>query len=89
LKENGDPINEILLLKNIDHKNIVKFYGYSIKSDDGNLVVITELIKNGSLDQNLKKLTLFQKYNILIDISNGLNYLHSREPPIIHRYIKY
>jgi serine/threonine protein kinase len=36
-----------------------------------------------------KKLTLFQKYNILIDICNGMSFLHSLSTPIVHRGINY
>jgi serine/threonine protein kinase len=45
---------------------------------------------NGNLleyTKNKKKLTLKQKYHILIDISNGMIFLHSKSTPIIHRGI--
>jgi serine/threonine protein kinase len=44
-------------------------------------------MKNGSLSDYLdqKKLTLKQKFNIIIDICNGMSFLHSKATPIIHR----
>jgi serine/threonine protein kinase len=45
-------------------------------------------MKNGNLTQFLKgenKLNEFQKYNILLDICNGMIFLHSLSTPIIHR----
>ena len=40
-----------------------------------------------SLAQCLDEVTLplSVKYNILLDVANGLNYLHRKNPPIIHR----
>jgi hypothetical protein len=46
------------------------------------------MMRNGSLCSYLKngnKLSIDQKYNILIDISNGMSFLHSLSTPIIHR----
>jgi serine/threonine protein kinase len=43
---------------------------------------------NGSLDKKIKSLNLKEKYKILIDICDGMEYLHSRSPPIIHRDLK-
>ena len=45
-------------------------------------------MENGCLNDFLnsnKKLTILQKYNILIDICNGMSFLHSLNTPIIHR----
>jgi serine/threonine protein kinase len=45
-------------------------------------------MNNGSLDKHLKNLTMYQKYQILIDICSGMDYLHNRTPPIVHRDLK-
>jgi WNK lysine deficient protein kinase len=80
-------ITEIVLLKNIDHSNIIKYYGYS-EDNNGNFLIITELMKCGCLSDYLKgdkKLTLLQKYNILYDVCKGMIFLHSQTCPIVHR----
>ena len=60
--------------------------------DQPNLCLISELVKNCSLFQALHKsqerLTLENRFNIAIQISQGLEYLHSCSPPIIHRDLK-
>jgi serine/threonine protein kinase len=43
---------------------------------------------NGSLESKISSLNFKQKYNILIDIACGIEYLHSKIPPIIHRDLK-
>jgi serine/threonine protein kinase len=45
-------------------------------------------MNNGSLDKHLKNLTILQKYEILINIASGMDYLHSNSPPIVHRDLK-
>jgi tRNA A-37 threonylcarbamoyl transferase component Bud32 len=80
-------LSEILLLKNLDHINIVKYYGYSIDFI-GNFYIVTEYCSNGSLDNHISDLSLKNRFSILHDICSGLNYLHSFSTPIIHRDIK-
>jgi serine/threonine protein kinase len=82
-------LSEILLLKNLNNNNIIKYYGYSIDYI-GNFYIITEYCSKGCLvDYYLKnKLTIDKKYLILYDICLGINYLHSFSTPIIHRDLK-
>lgn len=41
-----------------------------------------------SQKSNSKKLSFVEKVHILLDAAKGMVYLHSFEPPIIHRDIK-
>ncbi|CAF1391737.1 unnamed protein product [Rotaria sordida] len=90
---------DIYSLPNMDHENIVKYYGYSITND--NNYIILELSKYGSLRDVLRKRLLKDEYELILiskQISNGLEYLHndfrrnnSKEnsrPPIAHRDFK-
>jgi len=82
-------ITEIVLLKNLDNSNVIKYYGYSIDTNNNDqFIIVTELLSRGALDKNLKILSIKQKYSIILDIAVGASYLHSREPPIIHRDLK-
>lgn len=90
---------EVEMLKNLQHANIVRFYDYwEVNSNASSalkqrkyLVLITELMSSGTLKTYLKKL---KKVNTKVirswsrQILKGLQFLHSRSPPIIHRDLK-
>ncbi|KVI01776.1 mitogen-activated protein kinase kinase kinase 1-like [Cynara cardunculus var. scolymus] len=77
---------EILLLSQIQHDNIVRYLGTD--KDDGKLYIFLELMPKGSLAN------LYQKYHLrdsqvstyTRQILSGLNYLHDRN--VVHRDIK-
>ena len=79
------------------HKNIpgIKVFW----KEEGNLVVIEEFIQGRTLDQILDssteglratgdKIDFEEKKRILLEICDGLEFLHSANTPIIHRDIK-
>lgn len=80
---------EIALLKRISHPNILKIFDYWFTHE--NFIFITEMMTGGTLreyiasigDLNIK---LIKKWSR--QILEGLEYLHSQDPPIIHRDIK-
>ena len=73
------------------HPNIVLFMGSCI--NDTKLYMVTELLKNGSiyalyksgrvLDAELTQVEFC--INVGIDGSKGMQYLHTLNPPLIHR----
>ncbi|CBI23895.3 unnamed protein product, partial [Vitis vinifera] len=77
---------EISLLSQLEHENIVRYYGTN--KDDSKLYIFLELVTKGSL------LSLYQKYHLqesqasvyTKQILNGLKYLH--EQNVVHRDIK-
>jgi tRNA A-37 threonylcarbamoyl transferase component Bud32 len=94
-KFDNNIIAEILILKNIKNKNIVKYYGYTYDSP-GNLYILTEFAMHGCLNEFLEtKPSINQRIKILIgkkllnqDICKGMDYLHSLSTPIIHGDLK-
>lgn len=83
---------EVEMLKNLQHTNIVRFYDFWEVHGKGKcLVLITELMSSGTLKAYLRKL---KKVNPKVirswsrQILKGLHFLHSRSPPIIHRDLK-
>jgi serine/threonine protein kinase len=60
-------LTEILLLKNIEHKNIIKYFGYSIDYI-GNFYIIIEFCVNGCLDSFIlkNKLSIENKFKIIL-----------------------
>ncbi|ESQ34892.1 hypothetical protein EUTSA_v10007076mg [Eutrema salsugineum] len=85
--------NEVNLISGVQHKNLVRLLGCSIEGPKSLLVY--EYVHNRSLDQILFMkntvhiLSWKQRFNIIIGISEGLEYLHrGSEVKIIHRDIK-
>ncbi|KAM0878616.1 hypothetical protein ACQ4PT_034749 [Festuca glaucescens] len=85
--------NEVLLLAELQHKNLVRLHGYCSHRDD--TLLVYEYIKNGSLDNFLFEsreetaLNWEQQYNIILGIAKGILYLHEDSSlRIIHRDLK-
>ena len=82
-----DMNNEIELLKNLDHPNIVKIFEYFISDDS--YYLITEYCPGGSLLNLKNKIQTFTEESaayIMYQVFRGVNYCH--ENKIIHRDLK-
>ena len=83
---------ECLLLSTLDHPNIVKFVGVHFGSNqvefDVSLIMEKLQFNLGTYLSTNPDVPVVQKLSILLDVSTGLLYLHSRVPPIIHRDLK-
>ena len=78
---------ECLLLSQLQHPNIVEFFGVFFQDESQAPILVMEYLPT-DLTSCLKKHGLFPKetsYSILYDVAQGLNYLHNQSPPIIHR----
>ncbi|KAI8842104.1 kinase-like domain-containing protein [Chytridium lagenaria] len=80
---------EIEILKSVRHPNIIQFHDSWYSNSE--FVFITEFMTSGTLREYIKKLKI---PNLKIvkrwtrQILKGISYLHSHDPPIIHRDIK-
>ncbi|GFQ07799.1 probable serine/threonine-protein kinase wnk6 [Phtheirospermum japonicum] len=90
--ENQDRLySEANLLQSLSHSNIMKCYTSWLDYDNKTVNMITELFSSGSLRQYIKKLGGVDLQTIKIwgrQILQGLNYLHTRSPCVIHRDLK-
>ena len=71
----------------LSHPNIVHFYGVYYPPSSGVPLLIMELM-DSSLTKCITKypdMPFHMKLSFLHDISLGIRYLHSHEPPIVHR----
>uniref|UniRef100_A0A0D9VJD7 non-specific serine/threonine protein kinase n=1 Tax=Leersia perrieri TaxID=77586 RepID=A0A0D9VJD7_9ORYZ len=83
--------SEVHLLKSLKHENVMKFYNYWVDDQKKTINVITELFTSGSLRQYRQKhprVDLMAIKNWARQILRGLAYLHTHQPPIIHRDLK-
>lgn len=83
--------SEVHLLKSLKHQNIVKFCNSWVDDKNKTINMITELFTSGSLRQYRKKhknVDMKAIKNWARHILRGLHYLHSHNPPIIHRDLK-
>ena len=80
--------NECVLLSRLRHPNVVQFVGVHYGRDQDDLALVMEELYM-DLDRCLKvcdiPLVLPVKLAILLDVAYGLLYLHTQNPPIIHR----
>ncbi|KAK1383661.1 Protein kinase domain-containing protein [Heracleum sosnowskyi] len=84
--------NEVNVLSNIRHKNIVKLYGFCLHNRC--MFLVYEYMKKGSLfcalrdDAHAEELDWSKRINIVKGIGHALSYMHHDcSPPIAHRDI--
>ncbi|KAJ0972693.1 hypothetical protein J5N97_020652 [Dioscorea zingiberensis] len=85
-------LREVAIMKSLRHPNIVLFMG--AVTQPPNLSIVTEYLSRGSLFRLLHKtgakeiLDEKRRLSMAFDVAKGMNYLHRRNPPIVHRDLK-
>ena len=83
-------IGEAGIMSLLRHPKILQLYGVSLTTQT--IWIVSELCTCGSLRMLLNEASIDLPYvtrlSIALDIAEGLSYLHSRRPPIIHRDLK-
>ncbi|GJP40065.1 hypothetical protein CLOM_g24354, partial [Closterium sp. NIES-68] len=93
--------NEVELISQTNHRNLVKLLGFC--DDQGEQILVYEFVPNGNLRQHLRPskaalehpdahklgLTFLQRVDIAVGAAEGLRYLHNfTTPSVVHRDVK-
>ena len=80
-------IRECKLMSSLRHPNIVQFLGVCFQHDSSLPILLMEYMTTNleSFIQASQSVSLSVKISILHDVAQGLAYLHSNSPPVIHR----
>lgn len=82
---------EISILKQISHESIIRLYDSWIDEEKGYLIFVTEAMTSGTLAQfrkRLQQISLSVVQSWARQLLTGIDYLHTRNPCIMHRDIK-
>eukprot|EP00253_Pinus_taeda_P004342 PITA_04342 len=87
-------INEVKIFSTLNHPHVVRLYGCT-PADSPELLLVYEFVPNGTLADHLhghrknpKGLPWNTRLNIAIQTAQALAFLHTLDPPIIHRDVK-
>ncbi|CAN6278710.1 unnamed protein product [Urochloa humidicola] len=85
-------LREVAIMRSLRHPNIVLLMG--AVTQPPNLSIVTEYLSRGSLYRLLHRhgsrenLDERRRLSMAFDVAKGMNYLHKRNPPIVHRDLK-
>ncbi|MCO5573018.1 hypothetical protein L7F22_026782 [Adiantum nelumboides] len=81
---------EVAIMRRLRHPNVLLFMG-AVYSPQ-HLSIVTEFLPRGSLfrllHKNTQRLDWRRRLLMVMDVARGMNYLHHRNPPIVHRDLK-
>ena len=83
-----DSLRECLLHSKLHHPNIVKMLGVYYPNDQAVLPVLVMELMECNLTQlleNYQNIPMYVKLSILQDVSRAICYLHTLNPPMMHR----
>jgi serine/threonine protein kinase len=84
-------VGEINILATFRHVRIVAYLGEQVSVTKNELYIFMEYCSGGSLQANMKKYGRMKPQNVQtfgLEIMEGLDFLHTADPSIVHRDIK-
>ena len=96
--DNKEIFQEVILATQLRHENIISIYDagvISTKDNKNKAFFVMEYVPGGDLEQYLNSfidsnisMSLYRVLDLMKQILEGLNVLHSSNPPIVHRDLK-
>ena len=82
--------NEVEILRAVDSEYIIHYYDSWVDKEKEKVVIITQYMPSGTILKYIrnKNVSIHAIKKWAVQILKGLNYLHSRDPPIIHKDLK-
>lgn len=99
-KEKERFASEVELLRFLKNEHFIKYYSSWYDEKQDKIILITQIVTSGTLNKWVRKRWLTCSYvkgkqlsmevikRWSLQILEALNYLHTRDPPIIHRDLK-
>ncbi|KAJ3504953.1 hypothetical protein NMY22_g17751 [Coprinellus aureogranulatus] len=78
---------EVNILRRLSHANIAEFMGISFKMELRPCIII-KYYKNGTATKYLEDNPYTDRLGMIRDVADGLAYLHTLEPPVVHGDLK-
>ena len=83
---------ELSIWSSLKHPNIVLFIGACIDPANSSIMIVSEFMQNGTLNDAFRNKKIVLDWNtkmrICLQVSSAMTYLHSRSPPLLHRDLK-
>ncbi|KAJ7463019.1 kinase-like domain-containing protein [Mycena latifolia] len=79
-----DFFHEALIWRQLRHANILPFLGISDELFAPSLCMISPWMANGNLIRFLEGNPLHDRFQSILEVVEGINYLHEFDPPIVH-----
>ncbi|VDP40601.1 unnamed protein product [Heligmosomoides polygyrus] len=81
-------ITEVEMTHQLNHPNVVRFFGFCTEPADSNILMIFEMMDKGALDSFCRKINYQMSVNETVDwlcqIARGMAHLHAQMPAIVH-----
>ncbi|KAJ7895149.1 kinase-like domain-containing protein [Mycena olivaceomarginata] len=79
---------EVLIWKELLHPNVLPLLGIDLTARKPSCCLVSPWMENGNVTAFLERHPDFNKSSLVRDIANGLEYLHTLDPPVVHGDIK-
>ncbi|KAK0475676.1 kinase-like domain-containing protein, partial [Armillaria luteobubalina] len=91
MKPRGDIrkfCREVLVWRNLRHPNVLPFIGVNDDVFYPGFCLISPWMKNGDIISFLRQNPGHNRIQCIREVANGLHYLHSHDPPVVHADIR-